>query len=381
MTASENSEHSNINRIIPWTWAAPLAACLLIVVELSGAVDTSSAIILLVSAIFLGGAIFSAVHHAEVIAAKVGEPFGSIILALSVTVIEVALIISIMLSPHGGHDTLARDAVFATIMIVLNGIVGLSLVVGGVRHLEQSFQNQGTAAALSVLGTLAVIALILPNYTLAIAGPFYAPIQLVLIGMFSITLYGIFLFVQTIRHRDYFLTVEVPTTKTLETADPTPHLIHPVPSGRTTLISLALLITTLFAVVILAELLAPTLTQTVLAADLPISLVGVIIAALVLMPEGIAAVRAARFNRLQTSLTLALGSAMATIGLTIPLVAFAAVLLDQPLALGLHSEEMVLLLLSLFIGTITLATGRTTILQGAVHLVIFAIFMLLAIMP
>lgn len=378
MTASDTHEHSNINRIIPWTWAAPLAAWLLIAAELSGMIDTSSAIILLASAILLGGAIFSAVHHAEVIAAKVGEPFGSIILALSVTVIEVALIISIMLSSHGGHDTLARDAVFATIMIVLNGIVGLSLVVGGVRHLEQSFQNQGTAAALSVLGTLAVIALILPNYTLAVAGPFYAPLQLMLIGVFSIALYCIFLFVQTIRHRDYFLIKEVTAPDTNSDICQT---VHPVPSGKTTLISLALLIVTLFSVVVLAELLAPTLTQAVLAADLPIALVGVIIAALVLMPEGIAAVRAARHNRLQTSLTLALGSAMATIGLTIPLVAFAAVLLDQPLALGLHPEEMVLLLLSLFIGTITLATGRTTILQGAVHLVIFAIFMLLAIMP
>lgn len=378
MTASESNEHSNINRIIPWTWAAPLAAWLLIGAELSGMIDTSSAIILLASTVLLGGAIFSAVHHAEVIAAKVGEPFGSIILAMSVTVIEVALIISIMLSPDGGHDTLARDAVFATIMIVLNGIVGLSLVVGGMRHLEQSFQNQGTAAALSVLGTLAVIALVLPNYTLAVAGPFYAPIQLVLIGVFSIVLYSIFLFVQTIRHRSYFLLNELPALETEGNVTP---VSHPVPSGRTTLISLALLLLTLFAVVILAELLAPTLTQAVLAADLPISLVGVIIAALVLMPEGIAAVRAARFNRLQTSLTLALGSAMATIGLTIPLVAFAAVLLDQPLALGLRSEEMVLLLLSLFIGTITLATGRTTILQGAVHLVIFAIFMLLAIVP
>lgn len=378
MTASESDEHSNINHTIPWTWLAPLAAWVLIGAELLGVIDTASTLTLIASAILLGGAIFAAVHHAEIIAARVGEPFGSIILALSVTVIEVALIISVMLSPDSSHDTLARDAVFATIMIVLNGIIGLSLVVGGMRHLEQSFQNQGTAAALSVLGTLAVIALVMPNYTLAVAGPFYAPIQLVLIGMISMVLYGIFLFVQTIRHRDYFLTKEL---SALPAAERDETVAHPVPSGKTTLISLALLIMTLLAVVILAEMLAPTLTQAVLAADLPIALVGVVIAALVLMPEGIAAVRAARFNRLQTSLTLALGSAMATIGLTIPLVAFAAVLLDQPLALGLRPEEMVLLLLSLFIGTITLATGRTTILQGAVHLVIFATFLLLAIMP
>ncbi|WP_035572448.1 calcium:proton antiporter [Halomonas halocynthiae] len=378
MTTPKSNENSRINRVIHWAWLAPLAAWLLIGAEVSGLIDTSSTIVLLISAILLGGAIFSAVHHAEIIAAKVGEPFGSIILAMSVTIIEVALIISVMLSPDGGHDTLARDAVFATIMIVLNGIVGLSLIVGGMRHLEQSFQNQGTAAALSVLGTLAVIALILPNYTLAVAGPFYAPIQLVLIGVFSIVLYGIFLFVQTIRHRSYFLLDESSALGT-DNSDTSSH--HAIPSKRTTLVSLALLIMTLFSVVILAELLAPTLTQAVLAADLPISLVGVVIAALVLMPEGIASVRAAKHNRLQTSLTLALGSAMATIGLTIPLVAFAAVLLDQPLALGLRSEEMVLLLLSLFIGTITLATGRTTILQGAVHLVIFAIFMLLAVMP
>lgn len=359
-----------------WAWAVPLAAWVLLAIKFVGLVSATSPVLLVAAAILLGGAVSAAVHHAEIIAARVGEPFGSVILALAVTVIEVALIVSIMLSDAEGSEALARDTVFATVMIVLNGVVGLSLVLGGARHQEQSFHTQGSAAALSVIGTLAVIALVLPNYTRAVAGPLYAPLQMCLIGVFSMVLYGVFLFEQTVSHRHYFLMIEESSTGSV--ADGPEHM---APSNRQTAVSLALLVTALAAVVVLAKTLAPALERKVVAADLPVSFVGVVIAAVVLLPEGIAAVRAARANRLQNSLTLALGSAMATIGLTIPVVAFTAILLGKPLVLGLGGEETALLLLTLFIGTVTLATGRTTVLQGAVHLVIFAIFLLLSVVP
>jgi Ca2+:H+ antiporter len=368
-----STQHHPVDKIPAWAWAAPIAACVLLAAKFAGLVSSTSNIVLIVAALLLGAAVFASVHHAEIVALRVGEPFGSIILAIAVTVIEVALIVSIMLSAKDGSDVLARDTVFATVMMVLNGIVGLCLVVGGVRHHEQSFGTDAAAAALSVLGTLAVITLVLPNYTLAAPGPVYAPSQLIFVGLVSIVLYCVFLFVQTIRHRDYFLGApEIPGDSDLHGA---------VPSDRTTMISLALLCLALTAVVLLAKVLSPALESAVAAAKLPKAFVGVVIAAVVLLPEGMAAVRAARSNRLQTSLNLALGSAMATIGLTVPMVAVVSLMLGQRLTLGLAPAEMVLLLLTLFISTVTLATGRTTILQGAVHLVIFAVFMFLAAVP
>lgn len=303
-----------------------------------------------------------------------GEPFGSIVLAIAVTVIEVALIVSIMLSAKEGGDTLARDTVYATVMIVLNGVVGLCLLSGGARHHEQSFETNAATAALSVLGTLAVIALVLPNYTLTASGPVYAPSQLIFVSFVSIVLYAVFLFVQTIRHRDYFLSGDAGANA--EGLD-----VHAGPPLHVAQWSLALLCAALVAVVLLAKVLSPSLESAVAAAGLPKAFVGVVIAGIVLLPEGVAAVGAARRNHLQTSLNLALGSAMATIGLTIPIVSLAALLLGQRLTLGLGSGEMVLILLTLFISTVTLATGRTTILQGAVHFVIFAIFLFIAAVP
>jgi Ca2+:H+ antiporter len=352
-----------------WAWAAPVLACALLAVTFSGLVPPDHVAVLACAALLLGAAVFAAVYHAEIIALKVGEPFGSIVLALAVTVIEVALIVSIMLSAKGGSDTLARDTVFATVMIVLNGIVGLCLVLGGARHFEQSFQTSAATKALSVLGTLSVITLVLPNYTLTTPGPTYANSQLLFVSLVSTVLYGVFLFVQTVRHRDYFL-VEGP-----EAAD------HGTPSASATGRSLGLLTLSLIAVVLLAKTLSPTLEAGIAAAGLPQSFVGVVIAAIVLLPEGLAAVRAAIANQLQTSLNLGLGSAMATIGLTIPVVSAVSIAIGKPLTLGLEAAETVLLVLSLFIGTVTLATGRTTILQGAVHLVIFATFLFLAAIP
>src|SRR5580658_8025906 len=189
-----------------WTWAIPLAACALLAAKFAGFVPMGTPAILVPAALLLFATVFAAVHHAEIVALRVGEPFGSIVLALAVTVIEVALIVSMMLAARGGGGSLARDTVFAAVMLVLNGVVGLCLLIGGARHHEQSFQEHGAAAALSVLGTLAAIALIVPNYTRAVPGPFYSPAQLVFVGIVSLLLYGVFLFVQTMRHRDYFIT-------------------------------------------------------------------------------------------------------------------------------------------------------------------------------
>jgi Ca2+:H+ antiporter len=357
------------NPIPWWSWAAPLAASLLLAAKFSGIVPAPAVAVIIPAALLLFAAVFAAVHHAEIVALRVGEPFGSIVLAVAVTVIEVALIVSMMLAAKAGGGALARDTVFAAVMLVLNGVVGLCLVFGGARHGEQSFQEQGAAAALSVLGTLAAITLIVPNYTRAISGPVYAPAQLLFVGVVSLCLYGVFLFVQTIRHRDYFI------------AEGEPGHDHARPSGMATLISLGLLIVALVTVVLLAKSLSPSLERAIAYAGLPPAFVGVVIAAIVLLPEGMAALAAARANRLQTSLNLALGSALASIGLTIPAVAVVSLWIDQPLTLGLAPEEMTLLILTLFISTMTLATGRTTILQGAVHLVIFGVFLFLSAMP
>nr|WP_294529856.1 hypothetical protein [uncultured Rhodopila sp.] len=361
-----------IERMPIWAWAAPLCAAVLVAAKLGHLVPADAVPVPSLAAVFLFATVFSAVHHAEVVAVRVGEPFGSILLAVAVTVIEVALIVSVMLSAGAGSDAVARDTVYSAVMIVLNGVVGLCLMLGGARHHEQSFQVQGAAAALGVLGVLATIALVLPNYALAQPGPFYAPVQLIIVGLTSLALYGVFVFVQTVRHLDYF---QVPVGEgPAETA-------HRVPSNKMTALSAMLLLLALICVVLLAKTLSPALDRAVANAGLPATVVGVVIAALVLLPEGISAIRAAHANQIQVSLNLALGSALASIGLTIPVVAVVSVALSQRLTLGLAPKEMVLLTLTLFSSTLTLATGRTTVLQGAVHLMIFAMFLLLTFVP
>jgi Ca2+:H+ antiporter len=321
-------------------------------------------------ALSLAGAVFSAVHHAEVVAHRVGEPLGTLVLAVAVTVIEVALIVSVMLT--GGPDKagLARDTVFAAVMLVCNGIVGICLMVGGLRHGEQNFRVRGANAALSVLASLSILTLVMPNYLSAAPGPVLSTSQLAFAGVSSLVLYCVFVFVQTIRHRDYFLA-------DAQLDDESVHAERP--SMRTALTSLAFLVIALVAVVLLAKLLSPAVERAVRAAGAPEAFVGIVIAALVLLPEGLAAVSQARANRLQTSLNLALGSALASIGLTIPTVAVVFIWTGQPLALGIGGMETVLLALTLLVGTLTLATGRTTILQGAVHLSLFAAYLFLSI--
>jgi Ca2+:H+ antiporter len=350
-----------------WTWAWPvLAWVVLLITTIAGA----SGVIAAAAGAALIAAVFAAVYHAEVVAHRVGEPFGSLVLAVAVTIIEVALIVSVMISV-AGKAGLARDTVFAAVMIVCNGIVGLCLLAGGVRHHEQGFQVQGASAALAVLAALTTLTLILPNVTTSAPGPAFSRPQLIFAGAISLVLYGSFVFVQTVRHRDYFL----PSEGGGEEAHAAP------PSGLRTFISAGLLLATLVAVVGLAKALTPAVETAIAQLGAPAAVVGIVIAALVLLPEGLAALRAARANRLQTSLNLALGSALASIGLTIPAVAVVSIVLGQPLELGLGTKDEVLLALTLLVGVITLGTGRTTVLQGIVHLVIFAAFLFLAIVP
>jgi len=325
-------------------------------------------------AIVLIGAVLSAVHHAEVIAHKTGEPFGMLILSISVTVIEVSLIISMMLAGHEGAQFIARDAVFATVMIVTNGVVGLCIFVGGLKHHEMGFRNEGANSALAVLTALATFILVMPVVTISTPGPDFTKSQLAFAGIASFALYGAFLFFQTVSHRDYYL----PAIEEHKTD----HTIHAdKPSNLKTAISVLLLLLSLVTVVGLAEALSPAIEAAVKAAGAPKTVVGIAIALLVLMPESFAAVRAAKANRLQSSLNLALGSALASIGLTIPTVAAIAIFFNLPLSLGISDLNMVLMYLSFFIGGITLAMGRTTMLQGMVHLIIFFEYLFLSLVP
>jgi Ca2+:H+ antiporter len=351
-----------------WTWACPLAAW--VVGTASWVLGVGPAMSVLVGFV-LFITVFAAVYHAEVVAHRVGEPFGTLVLAVAVTVIEVALIISVMVAAPEAKAGLARDTVYAAVMIVCNGIVGLSLLSGGVRHHEQGFHLQGASAALAVLAALTTLTLVVPNVTTSAPGPEFNKAQLIFSGIISLVLYGSFVFVQTVRHRDYFLP-----------ADGGGEDEHAAPPDKATAsISMALLIVSLVAVVFLAKLLTPTLEVGLALLEAPKVVIGIVIAGLVLLPEGLAALRAARANRLQTSLNLALGSALASIGLTIPAVAAVSLIMGLRLELGLGQKEVVMLGLTLFLGVITLGTGRTTVLQGIVHLVMFAAFLFFAAVP
>lgn len=274
-----------------WTVLAPVVTLGFVAAEMMVLPHPMPGWLILPATAFLFAAVFAAVHHAETIAHRVGQPFGSIVLALSVTLIEVSLIVSLLLSAPGGESTVARDTVFAAIMIVLNGILGLCLLIGGVRYHRQTVQAHSATAALGVLGTLAVLALVLPNYTLAVPGPLYAPGQLIFVAVVSIALYGFFLHAQTVRHRDDF---QDPADAEME---------HAPVARRDFLTALALLPLALLAVVLLAEILAVPVEDAIEGAGLPEALVGVAIALIVLMPEGVASIRAARANRLQTAST------------------------------------------------------------------------------
>lgn len=349
------------------TWLVPAAAWIVLAIASAASLPTA------LLAMVLAACVISAVHHAEVIAHKVGEPLGTLTLALAVTIIEVGLIVSLMTGTGAAAATLARDTVIAAVMIILNGLVGTCLLIGGLRHREQSFQQTGVSAALAALSALTVLSLVLPNFTVTEPGPVYSPAQLAFVAVVSLVLYATFVMVQTVRHRDYFL----PPRHLAQDED-----VHAEPpSTRATALSAFSLLAALAAVVLLAKKLAVPVEAAVGAAGAPAATVGVIIAGLVLLPESVAATRAALANRIQTSLNLALGSALATIGLTIPVVAGLSIIADLPIALGLDGKGTVLLLLTLLVSALSLGNGRTTILQGAVHLVIFGVYLFTTIVP
>ncbi len=359
---------------LPWTVVVPVLAVAVLVPTWGtypGPVLAAGLGVLLV------GAVLAAVHHAELVAHRVGEPFGSLVLAVAVTVIEVALIISLMLSGGEGVSTLARDTVFAAVMITVNGIVGLSLLIGALKHHLAVFNAEGTGAALATVITLAGLTLLLPRFTTSEPGPEFSSSQLAFAAVASLTLYALFVFTQTVRHRDFFLPVDTDRGPSDDDgdghADP--------PSDRATLTSLGLLLVSLVAVVGLAKVESATIEDAVSAAGLPHAFVGVLIALLVLLPESIAAGRAAARDKVQVSLNLAYGSAMASIGLTIPTLAVASIWLDGPLDLGLEPVQIVLLSLSAVVGVLTVVPGRAKPLQGAVHLALFSAFVFLAIQP
>ncbi|MBM3646137.1 MAG: ionic transporter y4hA, partial [Alphaproteobacteria bacterium] len=329
----------------------------LAVAMLAGAAAPALSVALpVIGIVVLLGVVFACVHHADVIAHRTGEPYGTLILTVAITVIELALILSIMLTGKS-QPALVRETVFSVIMVVCNGVVGLCLVLGGLRYGEQGFRLQGAGAYLVVLMPLAALTLILPTYTTSVPGPYYTPLQLAFVALVTLLLYAVFLYVQTVRHRDYFLSDS-------GNGDDS----HEPPDSRQLWESIVLLLVGLAAVVLLAKGIAGSIETAVARVGAPSETIGLLVALLVLLPETVAALRAARRNELQKSLNLALGSSLATIGLTIPAVSLLVLLLGLPLELGVDLRDTVLLLLTFAVSLVTFGGGRTNILPGFVHL-------------
>lgn len=348
-----------------WSLLLPISAWILYFIGIK-----ESIILQLAGGALLIGSVLSAVHHAEVVAHKVGEPFGTIILALAITIIEVALIVSLMVAGGDNAAYLARDTVFAAIMLILNGILGGCLLIGGLKHHEQFFSQKSASTALVTLVVILVITLVLPNFTTSTQGATYSSSQLIFVAIAAVVLYVSFILIQTVRHRDYFLADD----------DNPSHHAEP-PSNKVALISLLFLVVCLGIVVLLAKALSPVIEKMVVGVGAPLALVGVIIAAVVLLPEGLAALTAAHRNRLQTSINLALGSALASIGLTIPAVVIVCLIYDINMVLGLDWKSMVLLSLSSFVAMLSLNQGKTNMLYGIVLLVILATYVFTVIVP
>lgn len=359
-----------LNRV-SWNVLAPLIALVALLFSWGQEIGPVSGAL---AAVLLGGAVLAAVHHAEVVAHRVGEPFGSLVLAVAVTVIEVALIVTLMTSGGDKAATLARDTVFAAVMITTNGIVGLSLLLGSRRYGVTRFNAHGSGSALATVATLATLGLVLPTFTTSHPGPQFSPVQLAFAAVASLALYLMFVFTQTVRHRDFFL----PVVQKGALDDDN----HARPSStKSALLSVGMLLVALVAVVGLAKVESPIIERMVAAAGFPHSFVGVVIALVVLLPETLAAARAARQGRMQISLNLAYGSAMASIGLTIPAIALASIWVRGPLLLGLGPTQLVLLALTMVVSVLTVVPGRATRLEGEVHLVVLAAWLFLAISP
>ena len=352
-----------------WTWLIPVLSLALLVAAVIAGAGTLLGILCGVALI---AAVIVAVHHAEVVAHRVGEPLGTLVLALAVTAIETALILSMMIA--GGPDmaALPRDSIYAAVMIICTGVVGICILLGGLAHREQTFRVEGAGPGLAALIVMSTLTLVLPVFTTSTPGGTYSSSQLAFVAVSSAVLWAIFIFIQTVRHRDYF----IPVT---DAADPDVHAKPP--TAVQAWLSFGLLLLSLVGVVGLAKMLSPAIEHAVEAANAPRAVVGIVIAALVLLPETWAAVRAARADRLQSSMNLAIGSALACIGLTVPVVVLASIAFKLPLVLGLEAKDIALLALTFVMSAFTLGTGRTYVMQGAVHLVVFAAFLVLALVP
>lgn len=324
------------------------------------------------------------VRHADCLAELLGEPYGTLILTLSVIVIEVSLISSIML--HGANQpTLARDTMFAVLMIILNGMVGLVLLLGALRHREQHYNLQGAQAFLAVIVTLSVLTLVLPVFTVSTNLPEFTTAQAVFFATMTVALYGVFLLIQTVRHSDQFMQPGSRARAAVAAQDALAHDESAHEHGHHELGSVpyhaVLLFLTMLPVVLLSKKLAVFVDYGTETMGAPAALGGLVVATLVLTPEGLGALRAALANRLQRSVNILLGSALATISLTVPAVLMIGVVIDRDVQLGLDPDEMVLLLLTLTVGMLTFTGGRTNVLQGAVHIVLFAAFVVLIFNP
>jgi len=319
--------------------------------------------------ILLIGAVLSAVHHSEEIAHRVGEPFGTIILAISITIIEVALIISLMLAGGDKALYLARDTVFAAVMIILNAIIGVCILIGTLKHFEQTFQKKSVNTSLVSLVAILVLTLVLPNFTTGGVAARYTTPQLFFVAFACVIIYASFLYVQTVRHKNYFINDNASAKIDTHTTE---HNIF---------LSLFFLVISLAIVVLLAKSLSPIIEKLVIEANLPQALVGIIIATVVLLPEAIAAIKSAYKNDIQTSLNLSFGSALAAIGLTIPSVAIVSTVFEIDMILGLDSKSMVLLGLSVFTVMLSLSKGKTNIVYGLILIINFAAYIFTTIFP
>lgn len=320
-------------------------------------------------------AAFGVVHEAEELAHMLGEPLGTLVLTLAIVIIEVALVSAVMLSATDA-PTLGRDTMFAVLMIVLNGIVGLGLLIGGIRHHQQRYNLRGAAAFLSVIMPLSVIALIIPNFTTSTSGGTLTTVQAISFSVFTVALYGVFLLIQTNRHKSFFVDeIGEDATVTLDGGERVPI------NGRAVLIHTVLLVVTILPIVILSKSLAKILDHGIAALGAPSALGGVLIACIVLTPEAISALKAVSRNQLQRAINLCLGAATSTIGLTVPAVLAIGLLTDQIVVLGLKPTEMTLLAVTLVLATLTFSGTRTTVLEGAVHLVLFFVYLTLIFSP
>lgn len=358
---------NKIVKLYQWTTSIPILACIL---YFSGLLDNNLAF-QVIAGILLTLCVMSAVHHSEIVAHRVGEPFGTIILAVSITIIEVAIIISLMTTGGKAYAAFARDTVYAAVMLILNGIVGLSLFFGGRKFHTQTFSPHSVKIALVSLVSIVAFTMIIPTFTNSQTGPYYTEKQLLFEIFACLVIYAAFISAQTNRHREYFISDDSDKSESEE---------HSI-SNSSLVISIVFLLISLTIVVLLAKSLSPPIEQLIVSNGLPKSLVGIIIAAVILLPEGIAAVSAARNNRLQTSLNLALGSAIASIGLTIPAVSIASYIYDFPLILGLDILPIILMVISIFTVMLSLIGGRSNSVYGVVLLVNLIAYVFLTINP